>query len=303
MRMDGLALLLSLSVLALACAALWTHHLFSRRRQVRDRLDPPGQRGPRKGQLPAWLKRLAAQAAPTGERYTAPGQRAKLSELLLFAGHPYEMDLATFLGVRFLAVLGAMALGVLLSFFMGMRPMLLLLPVGYFAPVWWLKARAADRQTEIAAALPDLLDTLAVSLRAGVGLLPALRKVGVRFGGPLGAEVARVVERIDMGVPIAEALRSMLQRTTCRELDSCVQTLMQSLELGVPVAPMLAAQAASVRAGRVHRAKQMAARASPKITMLTTFLVTPGVFLLLIGMVVLNIYYNPEQYGIEFLLK
>lgn len=301
--MDNLGALLALTVLCIGCAAIWAHHLLTRRRLVSARLSPPAARERRQGVLPGWLQKLAAAAAPTGERYTPPGQRARIGELLLFAGHPYAMDLFCFLGLRFLAVLAGMGAGVLLSFFVGMRPMLALMLLGYFAPVWWLKGRAADRQAEIAATLPDLLDTLAVSLRAGVGLLPALRKVGSRFGGPLGAELNRVVERIDMGVPMAEALRSMLQRTSCRELDLCVQTLTQSLDLGVPVAPTLAAQAASVRAGRVQRAKELAAKASPKITMLTTFLVTPGVFLLLIGMVLLNLYYHPERYGIDFLFQ
>lgn len=301
--MDSLGLMLSLSVLSFSVAAIWTHHAVSRRRLILGRIDPPTAREHRSGRLPGWLQRLAMEAAPTGGRYTSPGQRARIEEWLFFAGRPYGMDLPPFLGLRFLVVLAGMSLGVLLSFLLGMRPMLVLMLLGYYAPIWWLRARATDRQAEIAMTLPDLLDTLAVSLRAGVGLLPALRKVSRRFGGPLGAEMARVVEQIDMGVPMAEALHSMLPRTNCRELELSIQALVQSLELGVPVAPTLAAQAASVRAGRVQRAKVLAARASPQITMLTTFLVTPGVFLLLIGMVLLNIYYHPEQYGIDFLLK
>jgi tight adherence protein C len=289
-------------VLALACAAVWLHHLLTRRRLVMARLLPPPEKARHRG-LPPWLLRLVRAAAPTGERYAGAGQRTRLEQLLLFAGHPWGLDLTTFLGLRMVAVFAGMALGVLLSFLVGMRPMLVLMAIGYFAPGIWLKGRAADRQAEIAAALPDFLDTLAVSLRAGVGLYPALKKVAGRFGGPLGAEFTRIVEQIDMGVPMADALRSIRQRTNCRDLELCIDSLTQSLDLGVPVAATLAAQAAAVRRGRVQRAKEKAAKASPKITLLTTFLVTPGVFLLLIGMVVLNMYYHPERYGIDFLLN
>jgi tight adherence protein C len=112
-----------------------------------------------------------------------------------------------------------------------------------------------------------------------------------------------VVQRIEMGEPISAALRSIRQRTTCRELDLCVEAITQGLDLGVPIAATLSAQANALRTGRIQRAKEKAAKASPKITMLTTLLVTPGVFLLLIGMVLLNIYYHPERFGIQFLFE
>ncbi len=301
--MDLLAVLLTLTVLCLGLAALWVHHLVTRRKLVHERVQHGEQSDRASDRLPAWLLKMAQGAVESGERYTPKGQRAKIERWLMYAGHPYGLDLPTFLGLRFVVIFIALVPGAPLTFIIGYRVLLIAMLVGYWAPIWWLKNRADARQDEIATRLPDFLDTLAVSLRAGTGFYPTLRKVAHRFGGALGAEFTLVVQRIEMGEPISGALRSIRQRTTCRELDLCVESITQGLDLGVPIAATLSAQANALRTGRIQRAKEKAAKASPKITMLTTMLVTPGVFLLLIGMVLLNIYYNPERYGIQFLLE
>lgn len=301
--MDLLAVLLVLIVLCLGMAAVWVHYLVIRRQEVLERVRPEGESGKTAGQLPPWLLKLAKDYIESGERYTPKGQRAKIERWLTYAGQPYGLDVPTFLGLRFVSIFVGLFLGAPLTFLLGYRILLVAMVLGYFVPVWWLKSRAEERQEEIAARLPDFLDTLAVSLRAGTGFYPTLCKVAHRFGGPLGAEFTLVVQQMEMGEPISSALRSIRQRTTCRELDLCVESITQGLDLGVPVAATLAAQANALRTGRVQRAKEKAAKASPKITMLTTMLVTPGVFLLLIGMVLLNIYYHPERFGIDFLLQ
>lgn len=301
--MDILAFTLSLTVLCIGMALIWVHHRITRRQQIYERVRLPSQSDQARGPLPNWLLKLAKEYAASGERYTPPGQRAKIERWLAHAGYPYDLDLPTFLGLRFVAVFAALLAATPLTFLFGLRVLLIGMLLGYFAPVWWLKTRAEDRQEEIAARLPDFIESLAISLRAGTGFYPTLRKVAHRFGGPLGAEFTQVVLQIEMGQPVAVALRSVKERTTCRELDLCIESITQGLELGVPVADTLAAQAHSLRTARVHRAKEKAAKASPKITLLTTALVTPGIFLLLIGMVLLNIYYHPERYGIQFLFQ
>lgn len=301
--MDLLAIALSLTVLCIGMALIWVHHLYTRRKEIAERLRPPEQREAARSPLPAWLLKLAKDSVASGERYTPPGQRARIERWLAHAGYPYDLDLPTFLGLRFVAIFGALFAAVPLTFLFGFRALILGLLLGYFGPVWWLKSRAEERQEEIAARLPDFIESLAVSLRAGTGFYPTLRRVAQRFGGPLGAEFTQVVLQIEMGQPVAVALRSVKERTTCRELDLCIESITQGLELGVPVADTLVAQAHALRTARVHRAKEKAAKASPKITLLTTALITPGIFLLLVGMVLLNMYYHPERYGIQFLFE
>ncbi|MFS8640847.1 MAG: type II secretion system F family protein [Symbiobacteriaceae bacterium] len=299
--MEILAIVLSLAVLSFGLALIWVHHLYSRRQQVLGRVSPPSRRTQQEGRLPDWLLKLARDSIPSGERYTPPGQREKIGRWLAYAGNPYGLDLPTFLGLRFVVVVAALLVAVPLTFLFGYQVLLALLFLGYFAPVWWLKGKAEERQDEIAARLPDFIEALAISLRAGTGFYPTLRRVAQRFGGPLGAEFTQVVLQIEMGQPMAEALQSVKERTACRELDLCVEAIAQGLELGVPIADTLAAQARALRTARIQRAKEQAAKASPKITLITTLLVTPGVFLLLIGMVLLNMFYHPEEYGIQFL--
>jgi tight adherence protein C len=274
-----IAFLLSLIVGCLGLACLWTYQLVTRHTLVLERLLGQERRTKQSGLAP-WLLRWATEAAGPGERYTSPKQQAKIERLLYLAGQPYGLDLRLFLGLRFLALMALMGLGTPVAFLFGFQPLLILLVLGYYAPIWWLTGRANDRQAEIAAQVPDFLDTLAVSLRAGAGFYPTLKKVAQRFGGPLGAEFQTVIHQIEIGEPMVKALRAIRERTTSRELDLVLDQLAQAIELGVPVATTLVSQAASIRLLRVQRAKEKAAQASPKITMLTTFLVTPGVLVL-----------------------
>lgn len=301
--MEEIKLLFTLAVLSFGMALIWIYYYQERRQEILERVGAQKKKRREAGELPDWLLKLAKDSIPSGERYTPKGQREKIERWLEHAGHPFDLDVPTFLGLRFVVIFAALLLSVLLAFLLSPKLFPLIMLLGYYAPVWWLKAKAEERQAEIEARLPDFMESLAVSLRAGTGFYPTLRKVAQRFGGPLGAEFMQVVLRIEMGQPMVQALRSLRNRTTVRDLDLCIDTITQALELGVPIADTLAAQASVLRRGRVQRAKEKAAKASPKITMLTTFLVTPGVLLLLVGMVLLNMYYHPDVYGVEFLFQ
>jgi tight adherence protein C len=128
---------------------------------------------------------------------------------------------------------------------------------------------------------------------------PALRLVAERFAGPLSQELLHFCQEVEIGLPRIEAYKNILARNKCKELDVLVQALIQGAQLGVPIATTFAIQARDMRALRAHRAKELAAKASPKITLVTTFLVTPAVFLFIIGLLVLNLIFNPGAFGIS----
>ena len=63
--------------------------------------------------------------------------------------------------------------------------------------------------------LPDFLDILAVSVRAGLGYRYALRRVAESLGGPVGEEMLIVLRQIDLGqdrIPNFAAFRNLVGR-------------------------------------------------------------------------------------------
>jgi tight adherence protein C len=144
------------------------------------------------------------------------------------------------------------------------------------------------RQQLIRRDLPDFLDTISTSLQAGVSLDQALREVIIHFDGPIREEFSRFINETDLGVSREKAYRDLLRRNENPEFQSLIKALIQGLELGVPIAKTFKVQAEDLRKIRQEQAKELAAKASPKVTLVTTFLIAPVSILMIAGLMVMN---------------
>jgi tight adherence protein C len=246
--------------------------------------------------------RAAEYAGPTGIKYPFFSDKEKDEQLLVKAGNPQGLRLESFYGLRFVLGLGALAFSIVYVF-LGMPSglmILLLLPLsGFFGPNLWIWMKARDRQEQISSMMPDFLDTVSVTLQAGVSLDGALKQVTKQLTGPLSEEIDRFNREVELGVPRRTAYENLLNRNTSKELKMLVSSLLQGSSLGVPVSQTFKVQADDLRAMRGFKAKEKAAKASPQITLVTTFFVAPAVFFLIIGMLVLNVIYNPGAFGLD----
>lgn len=152
--------------------------------------------------------------------------------------------------------------------------------VGFMLPDLWLVRRARARARAVRRELPALLDLLRVTVDAGLPLTAALRAVGERTRGVLGAEWRVVGREVTLGVPLVESLRTMTERVPLPELLSLIRALDRSARHGAPLAETLAAQAREARAARGRRIREEAARAGPKIQLVVALLLVPSVLLL-----------------------
>lgn len=301
MRYAYLYLLAGALVCLAAAGWQWNRYLAARqalrRRLQGDTHRLPSQAAPAAG-LPGWLRELARKCAPLAARVGQTPERVQA--LLARAGNPGGLGAAEFQGLRVAFVLAASAGGGLtaLAGFGGPKTLLLLLLAAWFGPQLWLKQAAQDRQARIAADLPDFLDQLSIGLAAGMATDPVLRLVADQSGGPLGEEINRYLRQVELGVERIEALGSLRRRNAGPEVELLVQCLQQGYHLGVPVAATLAQQARHLRSLQAEKARELAARASPKVILVTTFIITPGVMLLVLGLIVLNLLYNPGGFGL-----
>ncbi len=250
------------------------------------------------------LLKAADYAKPTAVKYTFFTNKSQEERLLVLAGSPYGLTHELFHGLRFVLALGLLMYSVLyllLGLPFGLMGMLFLPLIGYFGPIVWLNLKAKDRQELISAAMPDFLDTVSVTLSAGVGIDQALHQVTKQFDGPLIEEIEQFNREVDLGVPRKTAYMNLLARNKSKELEMLVNSLLQGQTLGVPVSTTFRLQAEDLRAMRGFKAKEKAAKASPQITLITTFFVAPAVFVLIIGLLFLNVVYNPGAFGLDIL--
>jgi len=103
---------------------------------------------------------------------------------------------------------------------------------GVLLPELILRQRVRKRQADIVRALPDVLDLLTVSVKAGLGFDSSLQKVTEKMKGALPQEMGQVLHEIKMGVVRKEALRSLSERTGVGALQAFVGTIIQADQLG-----------------------------------------------------------------------
>ncbi len=248
------------------------------------------------------LIRAAEYVAPTAKKYRFMFDFEKDEKTLVKAGNPLGLKVESLHGLRFVLGLTTLFIAIIYSF-LGLPFALLLLVIlpvsGFMFPSIWILYCAKERQEIISMMMPDFLDTVSITLQAGVSLDAALRQVTNQMDGPLIEEIQRFNREIDLGVPRKQAFEHILERNSAKELEMLVNSLVQGVDLGVPVSTTFRVQAEDLRAMRGYRAKEKAAKASPQVTLVTTFLVAPAVFLLIIGLLFLNMLYNPQAFGLD----
>jgi tight adherence protein C len=236
-------------------------------------------------QIPDWMRRLA-------ERLSPAGVATVLQRRLDIAGNPRGWSSDRVLAVK---GLGLVALGLLGALYGVRNPELLILGVGlgavigFFLPDLLLYNSGQRRQQQIPVILPDSLDMLTICVEAGLGFDAALAQVARNTKGPVAAEFSRVLQEMQIGKSRTEALRAMADRTTVPELQAFVSALVQSSEMGIPIAHVLREQAKEMRIRRRQRAEELAQKVPVKITFPLIFCLFPALMVVILGPGVIEI--------------
>ncbi|MBS4175848.1 type II secretion system F family protein [Bacillus sp. FJAT-49736] len=241
------------------------------------------------------MTKYADEFADLGKRINFFSDNHDVANWLKKSGNPYQLTIERFQGLKIFLLLvgffaGALVLVIGLPF--SQYALILFPALGYFLPILTVKRMGKKRQEKLRLDLPDFLDTISTSLQAGVSLDQALREVIRFFDGPLREEFSRFNHEIDLGVRRETAYRNLLERNDNQEFQSLIKSLIQGEKLGVPIATTFKVQAENMRQIREEKVKELAAKASPKVTLVTTFIVAPVSILMLAGLMILNLIYG-----------
>jgi tight adherence protein B len=142
---------------------------------------------------------------------------------------------------------------------LGALGMVLLL--GVLVPRQVVQTRLRSRRARFEQALPDSLDILARSLRAGSGLLVSVDALVEQFPGVTGEEFGRMRQEIAAGVGIEDALSELDRRLQSPDLHIVITAFMVQREVGGNLAEILGNVAATMRE-RVTLRRQLQAHTS-----------------------------------------
>jgi tight adherence protein B len=124
---------------------------------------------------------------------------------------------------------------------------LLLAVGGLFLPTIYVRTRQSARLRAFNGQLPDVLDHLQGSLRAGYGLLQSVEWVSRQIPPPAGMEFDRVLREVQLGRSLLDALDSMVRRIPSDDLALIVTAIKIQYEVGGSLAEVLETVAHTIR--------------------------------------------------------
>jgi tight adherence protein C len=223
------------------------------------------------------------------QRLASPGRVNRTDRRLMMAGNPGGLRTIDFLALKLLlagvfggvALLlgtvsgGGIALGGIGAAATG--------GIGFFVPEFWLSRRIKARQRLILLAVPDTLDLLTISVRAGLSFDGALSKVVEKTTGPLSDEFRRALAEVRVGRTRRDALRDVVGRTNVSALTNFIGAIIQAEQLGVSISKVLQVQSEQLRIERRQRAEEMAAKAPIKMLFPLVGCIFPSIFIVLLA--------------------
>jgi tight adherence protein C len=242
---------------------------------------------------------LTSASARLVARLLPVRQLQRLRRMLTQAGLPTERHLRLFLAAQLAlaTLLGSVGYLIVRSraldgrqSIIGFLLVVVLAILGFYLPYMWLRRRIVRRQAAILRALPDGLDLMAIGVSAGLSLDGAMLEVVDRWEGELSRELNQVLNEIRMGAGRRQALLNLVERTQLEDIRLIIAALIQAEELGSNVSTTLTIQAEQLRIRRRQQAEEQARKAPVKMLLPLVFLIFPGIFVVILGPSVLQIY-------------
>jgi tight adherence protein C len=158
--------------------------------------------------------------------------------------------------------------------------------LGFYAPTIYLRNAAAKRAKLLQLALPDGLDLLVICAEAGLSLDASLIRVSRELGNgspELAEELAITAAELTFLPDRRMAFDNLNTRTNSEGIRAVVNTLQQTAKFGTPLAQSLRVLAAEMRAARMTRAEEKAARLPALLTVPMILFILPTLFIVLLG--------------------
>ncbi len=185
-------------------------------------------------QQPAWMRSLGA---------FTPSLR-DLGILIQQAGLPWRVEtlalisagLGMGLGIAVLVATNIMPLAVLAAAF------------GAFLPIFYLRRRRKLRSEAFESGLPEAIDLLARTIRAGHPLSAGLKMVAEEASQPIAGEFQQTFEEQRFGLPFDDAIIAMADRVDLVDARILVTAILIQREVGGNLAEVLDNLASVIRA-------------------------------------------------------
>jgi tight adherence protein C len=247
--------------------------------------------------------KLLSLVAGVGEAITKGGllSAAALEDLqvrLSVAGFRGRSALTAFIGAKLLTLAGMPLLAWLMVARTGWSPSIRIAAVagagllGLLLPDHVVRTMHKRHLKSVERGLPDALDMLVICSEAGLGLEPAIERVGREIGHAhqdVAEELLNVAREMRVNADRRAALMNMGTRTGLASLRRLGVTLVQTLQYGTPLSQALRTLSSEMRQEALTRFEARAGRLPALLTVPMIVFILPCVFLIVGGPAIVRV--------------
>jgi tight adherence protein B len=164
--------------------------------------------------------------------------------------------------------------------------------IGFFLPTLYMRRQQGKRLVKFDNQLADMINLMVNGLRAGYSIMQALEAVSKELPPPISDEFRRVVQEMQIGIPMDVAMENLTRRIPSKDLDLLVTAINVQREVGGNLAEIMDTISHTIRE-RV--------RVKGEIRILTSQVMTSGKFLAIMPVAVIGVmYFLNREYMMRF---
>jgi tight adherence protein B len=111
--------------------------------------------------------------------------------------------------------------------------------VAFLLPGIYVRRQRAQRLQRFNDQLPDMLNLMVNGLRAGFSTVQAMEAVSKELPAPISVEFRRLVQEMQIGIPMEQALDNLFRRIPSEDLDLIIAAINVQREVGGNLAEIL----------------------------------------------------------------
>lgn len=182
-------------------------------------------------------------------------------------------------GEAFAVQVGIVIAALVVGFFLSgsaLVALALAVPAGFF-PIFFVKFKVKRRSKKLEAQLPDTLNLLSSTLKAGYSFVQGMDAVGNEAEEPLAGEFRRTVNEARLGKDLDEALDDLAERVDSVDLLWAIVAIKIQREVGGNLAELLSTVADTMTARTRLRGEVAALTAEGRVSALVLLILPFGV--------------------------
>ncbi len=251
-----LLLLLSIALFAYFLFLSIFYTLFHTEKQVKRRIrrlidDMDSETSPKKKEKKRKkILQLTRTARKMGAVFSRTNRLNECQQRLTAAGLPLNAE--EYVVIRFMIMfIGGMLFYIITGSIIAVIPGL---AISWYGPLWWINRKKERRIRMFNKQLPDTLNTITNSLRAGFSFPQAIKTASEESDAPMSEELAQVLRDIQWGSSMEEALDQLKKRVPSDDLELMIEAVIIQRQVGGNLATILSTIVDTIRErNRIYR--------------------------------------------------